>query len=213
VRTLLAVPAVCLACVPALAVDAFVYPPESTVKFACSVSHDTVTVTLTSDGLLPTFDIYISDHTVNSPQLFECRVDGLLQNDLVPEIDSIFDGVRTTRWVIDQFQSELSLKYYVPSYFNSQLNWVAFQDGPVFGLVVDTVCCSGTTGNINNDPANMTDLADLSMLIGYLTGIPYNLNCPAEANIDGSSSGEIDLTDLALLIGYLVQGQTLPACP
>jgi hypothetical protein len=80
-------------------------------------------------------------------------------------------------------------------------------------MVVDTVCCSGTTGNINNDPANMTDLADLSMLIGYLTGIPYNLNCPAEANIDGSSSGEVDLTDLALLIGYLVQGQTLPACP
>jgi hypothetical protein len=199
--------------VPVLAIDAFVYPPGSTVGFTCSVILDTVTVTLENSGPLPVSDIYVAEHTIYPPHLVTCRVDGSPYLGLVMEADSVFSGVRTTRWIVGQFQSKLELVYYVPSYFNSHLNWVAFQEGPVFGLVTDPNCCAGKTGNVDNDLTSRADLTDLSMLLGFLTGSPYKLNCPAEANINSDPYGAIDLSDLALLIGHLILRQTLPTCP
>ncbi len=212
-RILFAVLALCLVRTHVLAVDASVYPPGTSVTFTVAVSNDTVTVAVINSGLTPVFDLYLAEHTINPPKLVSCFVDGTLSGQITMETDAIFNGARTTRWLAPTFQSELILIYHVPGYFNSHLNWVAFQDGPLFGVVSDPICCSGGTGNVNNDPANVADLSDLSMLIGFLTGSSISLGCPDEANLDGDSSRSIDVSDLALLIAHLVLKQAVPACP
>lgn len=80
-------------------------------------------------------------------------------------------------------------------------------------FTVDTSCCSGVTGNVNDGPVEQPDLSDLSLMIAYLTQTPRPvLPCLSEANIN--VSGSIDLSDLSILINYLtVSGQSLPACP
>ena len=77
-------------------------------------------------------------------------------------------------------------------------------------------CCLGTTGNVNDGPAEAPDLSDLSLLIAYLTQTPKpTLPCPAEANVNGSVAVAPDLSDLSLLIAYLTQTPkpVLPNCP
>lgn len=62
-------------------------------------------------------------------------------------------------------------------------------------------CCIGLTGNVDCDPANGTDISDLSALIDnlYITFSP--LCCPDAANTDGQSG--VDISDLSALIDYL----------
>jgi hypothetical protein len=63
-------------------------------------------------------------------------------------------------------------------------------------------CCSGASGNVDNDESGMVDIGDLTALIGYLY-IPPNPEpaCLEEANIDGV--GDVDIGDLTALIAYL----------
>lgn len=78
------------------------------------------------------------------------------------------------------------------------------------------VCCEGTTGNVNM--GGIVDLADLSLLVAYLT-LPVQdkpvLPCIEEANVNGL--GIVDLGDLSLLVAYLTvpaPGKpALPNCP
>jgi hypothetical protein len=71
-------------------------------------------------------------------------------------------------------------------------------------------CCVGVTGNVNM--AGGVDLADLSVLVSYLTGGGYVLTCIPEANVNGS--GAVDLSDLSALVSYLTGGgYVLPTCP
>jgi hypothetical protein len=82
------------------------------------------------------------------------------------------------------------------------------------GWYVDDVsvtgCCQGTTGNVNM--TGIIDLADLSSLVGYLTGGGYVLTCQSAANVNGT--GIVDLADLSSLVSYLTGGGfVLPNCP
>lgn len=63
-------------------------------------------------------------------------------------------------------------------------------------------CCQGKTGNV--DQSGIVDLADLSMLVAYLTAGTQILPCPAEANIN--RVGIVDLSDLSSLVSYLTDG-------
>ncbi len=71
-------------------------------------------------------------------------------------------------------------------------------------------CCQGYgVGNVNM--IGIVDLADLSALIGYLTGSGYRLPCDGTANVNGL--GIVDLADLSALINYLTGGGfVLPNC-
>jgi hypothetical protein len=69
--------------------------------------------------------------------------------------------------------------------------------------VGDACCCSGLTGNIDNDTDNLCDIADLTALIMFQFGSSGPLACPAEANIDGDTQGLIDIGDITALISYL----------
>ena len=64
-------------------------------------------------------------------------------------------------------------------------------------------CCQGLTGNVDCDPGDGTDIADLASLIDYLYISFTPLCCTREANTDGSIDGGVDISDLAALIDYL----------
>jgi len=64
-------------------------------------------------------------------------------------------------------------------------------------------CCIGSTGNIDGDPADIVDIADLTFLIDYLFINFPPLVCPEEGNVDGDSIGIIDISDLTFLIDHL----------
>lgn len=77
-------------------------------------------------------------------------------------------------------------------------------------------CCTSTTGNVNN--AGIVDLADLALLVAYLTNplaAKPTLPCENEANVNGT--GIVDLGDLSLLVAYLTNQPasrpSLPSCP
>jgi hypothetical protein len=76
---------------------------------------------------------------------------------------------------------------------------------------ISLTCCAGATGNIDGDPADQVDIADISMLIGHLFIDFRPLNCAAEANIDGDPDGTVDIADLSGLIDYLYINFTPPA--
>jgi hypothetical protein len=63
-------------------------------------------------------------------------------------------------------------------------------------------CCFGTRGNVNT--IGSVDLADLSLLVSFLTGGISSLPCPEEANVNGL--GAVDLGDLSLLVAVLTGG-------
>jgi PKD repeat protein len=83
-------------------------------------------------------------------------------------------------------------------------------------LAIDTVkvtycsCCINTTGNVNGDPDDIVDIADLSALLDYLFNSGTISSCVEECDID--RSGEIDIADLQNLVDFLFFGTTLPAC-
>ncbi len=64
-------------------------------------------------------------------------------------------------------------------------------------------CCQGGTGNVDNDPADIVDIADLTFLIDHLFINFPPLGCAEEGNIDGDAVGVIDISDLTFLIDHL----------
>jgi hypothetical protein len=71
-------------------------------------------------------------------------------------------------------------------------------------------CCVGERGNLND--MGVVDLADLSLMVSYLTGGGSSPTCMSEADVN--QSGVVDLSDLSGLVSYLTGGgYQLPACP
>lgn len=64
-------------------------------------------------------------------------------------------------------------------------------------------CCTGTTGNIDNDVNGDINIADLTFLIDHLFISFVSLPCISAANIDGSVDSVINIADLAFLIDHL----------
>ena len=64
-------------------------------------------------------------------------------------------------------------------------------------------CCRGSTGNIDDDPADIVDIADLTFLIDHLFINFPPLVCPEEGNVDGDPVGIVDIADLTFLIDHL----------
>ena len=75
-------------------------------------------------------------------------------------------------------------------------------------------CCIGSTGNVNGDPDDIVDIADLTALIDHLFINFAPVLCPEESNVNGDPAGTIDIADLTALIDHLFISfaSTLP-CP
>jgi hypothetical protein len=78
--------------------------------------------------------------------------------------------------------------------------------------VGDACCCIGFVANVDCDPDQGVDIADLSALIDNLFISFSPLCCPAEANVDGD--GGVDISDLSELIDHLfIRFGLLRLCP
>jgi hypothetical protein len=64
-------------------------------------------------------------------------------------------------------------------------------------------CCVGSTGNVDFDPMDGVDIADLTVLVDHLFISFQPLACPGEANIDGSVTQTPDIGDLTALVDHL----------
>ncbi|MBN1213449.1 MAG: hypothetical protein JXA92_12830, partial [candidate division Zixibacteria bacterium] len=64
-------------------------------------------------------------------------------------------------------------------------------------------CCIGETGNVNCDPEEVVDIADITRLIDYLYISHNPLCCPDEADTNGSGGEEPDIADITAIISFL----------
>ena len=88
------------------------------------------------------------------------------------------------------------------SYF--QPDWY----GPYCFVV--TLCCIGNQGNV--DLQGSVNIADLTLLVGYLFSPHWDLPCTGAGNVNGD--GRINITDVTYLVRYLFKGGPPPApCP
>jgi hypothetical protein len=78
-----------------------------------------------------------------------------------------------------------------------------FLQSYVPGIVGQSVCCVGSVGNINGDPAELVTIGDLSMLIDLLFINIGDPDCKEEANVNGDPEGMITIGDVSALIDHL----------
>jgi len=72
-------------------------------------------------------------------------------------------------------------------------------------------CCVGIRGNVDGDPADNVNVADLTWLVAYLFQGGPPADCPTEANVDGSIGVEPNVADLTWIVAFLFQGGPPPA--
>ncbi len=76
----------------------------------------------------------------------------------------------------------------------------------------DACCCMGTTGNVDADPLESVDIADLTVLVDHLFLSFTPLDCPNEGNCDGLVG--VDIGDLTSLVDHLfISFGLLAVCP
>jgi hypothetical protein len=74
-------------------------------------------------------------------------------------------------------------------------------------------CCKGIRGNVNGDPNESVNVADVTYMVCYLKLFPgCPLLCFEETDVNGS--GSINVADVTYLVAYLKGlGPAPPACP
>jgi PKD repeat protein len=79
------------------------------------------------------------------------------------------------------------------------------------GLLHLSSCCQGIRGNIDGDPLEEINIADLVYLVSYMFQNGPEPTCMKEANVDGDIFEQIDIADLVYLTSYMFQGGPEPA--
>jgi hypothetical protein len=73
-------------------------------------------------------------------------------------------------------------------------------------LEILSSCCIGIRGNVDNDPSDLVNVADLTYLVAYLFQGGPDPVCLPEGNVDGDPGETINVADLTYLVAYLFQG-------
>jgi hypothetical protein len=83
-------------------------------------------------------------------------------------------------------------------------------DGPYCFDIVD--CCAGMRGNVEGDPFDEINLADLTCYVSW--AYKYGPAPPCRSEVDMNGDGSIDTADLSYLVKYMFKGGAAPvACP
>ncbi len=122
------------------------------------------------------------------------------------QIDSTTGGVSDTSKIILGLANGTTYYFRVKAVDNGLL---ASEYGNE--VSVTPTCCTGVTGNIDGDLADIVDITDLSVLVDYLFGSGALSSCASENDVD--SSGSVDISDLTLIVDFLFGGAGLPGCP
>ncbi len=80
-------------------------------------------------------------------------------------------------------------------------------------LVAYSSCCVGIRGNVDGDPLEAIDIADLVYLVTYMFGSGPEPPCLKEANVNGDIFERVDIEDLVYLASYMFsQGPAPVVC-
>ncbi len=83
-----------------------------------------------------------------------------------------------------------------------------------FRSLYEAGCCKGIRGNVNGDPADEVNVADLTYLVDYLFRSGPPPTCQEEGNVNGNPAEDINVADLTYLVDYLFRsGPPPPPCP
>ena len=142
---------------------------------------------------------------------------------LVP--DSADSSELTEDGYLKYFEYEMTIEYLLPGqdfwvnvtacdYGSIQTGIGSLETSLTMGAVqVSTLCCIGTTGNIDCSVSEDPDITDITYLIDHLYLSKRPLCCPEEADCNGSG-GDPDISDVTLLIDHLYLSRSpLSACP
>ena len=78
---------------------------------------------------------------------------------------------------------------------------------------IDEDCCVGIRGNVDGDPEENMDIADISYLTAYAFNHGPAPPCMLEADVNGSG-GQPDVTDITWLVTFAFRhGPPPPSCP
>jgi hypothetical protein len=79
---------------------------------------------------------------------------------------------------------------------------------------VDTTCCIGIRGNLDDNGGDLPNVSDLSFLVEFLFNAGRSPLCRAEGNVNGSAGDEINVSDVSYMVNYLFKAGPSPApCP
>ncbi|MDH3891167.1 MAG: PKD domain-containing protein [candidate division Zixibacteria bacterium] len=86
------------------------------------------------------------------------------------------------------------------------------------GTVTYPACCQGIRGNVDDDPSDQIDIADLVYLVDFMFAGGAEPVCYPEANIDGDAVGDafkqLTISDLVYLVDHMFNGGPAPPlCP
>lgn len=132
-------------------------------------------------GALPGYDEVAWSISVTPTQT-------LLNDGLTICLDTVTNFPPSNQWL----WNDSTLTSYYPTW-----------DGPHCFTIVSEGCCDGVTGNVNNDPGNVVNLSDLTVMVNHLFVTFTPLGCRSEANTTGDSGCNLTLTDLTTLVNYL----------
>lgn len=79
-------------------------------------------------------------------------------------------------------------------------------------------CCIGNRGNVNADPEDAVNIADVTYLVEFLFGIPNGPApiCIEEGNVNADILEAVNISDMTYLVAYLFDippGPVPPPCP
>jgi len=129
---------------------------------------------------------------------------GQLYFSYLPTISPQVVTLDTTTIAVDNKEYSTTFSDSIANAFRPQ-----FQKG-YLDIQENPSCCVGNRGNVDNDPDDLVNVADLTYLVAYLfQGGPEPV-CTPEGNVDGDTGEQINVADLTYLVSYLFQGGPLP---
>jgi len=87
-----------------------------------------------------------------------------------------------------------------------------YQAVPIAGTISMSGCCAGMRGNVDGDPSDAINVADLTYLVDHLFFSGPEPPCSEEGDVNGD--GSLNVADLTCLVDYLFFGaQCIEPCP
>lgn len=100
-----------------------------------------------------------------------------------------------------------------PEYIGPVLNYSIEGRAGEIRVGSGSCCVPPTRGNVNNDPSDAINIADLTYLVAYLFNSGAEPPCMDEADVNGDE--DVNINDITCIVGYLFGGMSCqPAdCP
>jgi hypothetical protein len=125
-----------------------------------------------------------------------------------PPGDSTIGSIHTFRWTVPlENSADLHVRVKQLTTFGHQ-----WEDTSAAFSVVGR-CCDGLAGNIDGDPDDLIDIADLVYLVDAMFTMGEMPSCAHEVDVNGDGVGP-DISDLVHFVDYFFSGGASPAaCP